>query len=73
MKADKSRGFVTDQLISHVEDGVVNDSLAETELDKASADFYGRRKKIWIGFQKGDWLVAVALYLILASVAFVVI
>ncbi len=57
---------------SHVEDELVNDNLDETELEKASADFYARRKRIWIEFQKGDWLVAVAVYLILASVAFVV-
>lgn len=48
-------------------------NLDETELEKVSADFYERRKRIWIEFQKGDWLVAVAVYLILASVAFVVV
>lgn len=73
MKANKSRGFVNDQLISHVEDGIVNDNLDETKLEKDSADFYERRKRIWIEFQKEDWWVAVAVYLILASVAFVVV
>ena len=73
MKANKSRGFVNDQPISHVEDEVVNDNLDEIGLEKASADFYERRKRIWIEFQKGDWLVAVAVYFILASVAFVVV
>jgi len=48
-------------------------NLDETELEKVSAAFYERRKRYWIKFQKGELWVAVAVYLILANIAFVVI
>ena len=63
---------MNDQLISQVEDEIADDDLYDDALSKASAAFYERRRKMWTEFHQGDWWIAVAAYLVLSSVAFVV-
>lgn len=48
------------------------DDLGETDLHGLSADFYERRRKMWVGLNRADWWIAVGVYLILSSVAFAV-
>ena len=80
MKLNELKDSVNDQRISQVDDEVANDNFNETdlwELDvrvfKASSDYYKRCSRHRIKLHQGDWWVAVAVYLILASVAFVVV
>ncbi len=72
MKRKKLRRTGNDQLTSQVEDEVANDDLCETDLERASPAYYERRRKMWTKFNQGNWWIAVLLYLILCSVAFVV-
>ena len=60
------------QLTSQFEDDVANDDLYDNSVERLSADCYERRKKMWTKFNRGDWWIAVGLYLILASIAVVV-
>jgi hypothetical protein len=64
MKHEKLRRNGNDQLTSQVED--------EADSERASADFYEQRWKVWTKLDREDWWIAVALYLVLSSVAFVV-
>ncbi len=54
------------------EDQMSDDELYDDALDKFSADYYERRAKNRIKFQAEGMWIAVALYLVLSSVAFVV-
>ncbi len=54
------------------EDQISDDKLYDDALDKVSADYYERRAKYRIKFQAQEMWIAVALYLVLSSVAFVV-
>lgn len=72
MKRKKLRRTGNDHLTSPVEDGAANDDIHDIALAKASADFYGRRERMWTKFNQGDFWIAIGLYLILSSVAFVV-
>ena len=47
-------------------------SRYETELERESAEYYEHRRKFWKKLNAGDWWIAVAVYLLLSSVAFVV-
>jgi hypothetical protein len=73
MKRDKFRRTVNDQLMGHVEDEGVDDNLYDVAMQKASADNYERSWKARVKEQRGDCWIAIGLYLILASVAFVAI
>lgn len=53
-------------------DEVANDGLHETDSERASPACYERRRKMWAEFNKGEWWFAVAVYLMLSGVAFVV-
>ncbi|MCP4302869.1 MAG: hypothetical protein GY783_19980 [Gammaproteobacteria bacterium] len=72
MKRNKFRRTVNDQLISQVDDEVADDDSDEIAISKDTADYYERRWISRIKEQRGDFWIAVGLYLILSSVAFVV-
>ena len=72
MKRKKSRRTGNDQLTSQVDGDVDGDSLAEIALQQASADYYEQRWRNRFKDHKGDFWIAIGLYLILSSVAFVV-
>jgi len=63
---------VNDQLINQVDEEVADNKLDEMDLPKASASCYDRLGKYRTKFQKEEILIAVGLYLILTSVAMVV-
>jgi hypothetical protein len=68
MTRNKFKQTVNDQSNRPVED----DSPDEIALDKASADYYKRCSKYKIRDERLDCWIAVGLYLILFSFAFVV-
>ena len=74
MKRNELTDSVNDQSISQVDDEAASDNFNETDLQEfeASSDYYERRSRIRIKLHLGDWWIAVGLYLILISVAFVV-
>ena len=72
MKRKKLRQTWNDQLTSQVGNKVATDDLYETDLERASPAYYERRRKMWTKFNEGDWWIAVAVYLVLSSVALVV-
>ena len=72
MKRDKLRRTGNALLANEIGYEAGNDDLYETELERASADVYEQRRKIWLRMNKGDWWIAVAIYLAFASMAFVV-
>jgi len=71
-KKFKRKVKVDDRLFSRDDDTAANENISDTTLQKASADFYERRTKMWTNFTRGDFWIAIGLYLILASAAFVV-
>lgn len=72
MKRNKFNRTPEDQQISQVKDQISDEELYGDGLDKASADYYDRIAKNRIKFQAQDTWIAVGLYLVLSSVAFVV-
>ena len=72
MKREELRQTGNSLLIDEIGFEAGNDDLYETDLERASADDYEQRRRIWARLNKGDWGIAVAVYLFLASVAFVV-
>ncbi len=72
MKRDKLRRTGNGRPTSQVEDGAANNDFYETDLERFSAAHYKQRGRIWRKFNRGDWWIAVGVYLILSSVAFVV-
>lgn len=72
MKRSKFRRTVNDQPIGQVEDEMTDDDLRDIAVSKASADYYERSWKSRIKDQQQDIWIAVGLYLILSSVAFMV-
>ena len=60
----------SDRLSSQIDEEFVGDDLYETDLERASSACYERRRKMWVEFNQGaDWWIIVAAYLILSSVA----
>lgn len=57
---------------SHLNEKAANDDLCETGLEIDSSASYERRRKMWAEFSQGDCWIALGLYLILSSVAFVI-
>lgn len=55
------------------EDQISGDTMYDDALAKASAEYYERRSVYRINFRAHEMWIAVALYLILSSVAFVVV
>lgn len=62
----------SDLITSHLNEEAANDDLCENGLERDSSASYERRRKMWAEFNQGDWWIALGLYLILSSVAFVV-
>jgi len=61
---------VSDQTIVERDvDDLTSSGLRQLKL---SSDFYDRRRKMSERLRKGDWWIALGLYLILAGIAFVV-
>ena len=63
---------MTDGQIDQAEAESENGEPNEFDLRAISAESYERRRLIWTKFKRGDWWIAVGLYLVLSSVAFVV-
>ena len=72
MKRNKFKRTSNDQQISQVENQIADDELYDDALSKASADYYERIWKRRINDRQLDIWIAVGLYLVLPSVAFVV-
>jgi hypothetical protein len=71
MKHKNSRRTDSDRAVGEGADMLANDT-DESTLEQASADFYGRRERIRTKITKGDFWIAIGMYLTLASVAFVI-
>ena len=72
MKHGKSKRTENDEPTGGAEDYAANDGRYETDSERASSACYERRRKMWAEFNQGDSWFAVAVYLILSSVAFVI-
>ena len=74
MKRDELRDSATDQQASRPEDAAASDSLYDTELKtyESSAEVYERRWQQKKNHASHNWWTAVAVYTLLASVAFVI-
>ena len=72
MKRDSLRRTVNDQQISPIEDESADDNQYDEAIAKASADYYERSWKRGIKDRQQDFWIAVGLYLVLSSVALVV-
>ena len=72
MDNDKFGRSVNNDQVGQVEAESEIDGPDASDLRAVSAESYERRSSIWIQFKRGDWWIAVGLYLIFASVAFVV-
>ena len=53
------------------EDQISDDELFDDAIDKASADYYERRATDGFKFRAQEMWIAIALYLVLSSTAFV--
>lgn len=72
MKRDRFKRTSNDQQISQVENQIADGELYDDALSKATADHYERIWKNRIKDRKLDIWIVVGLYLVLSSVAFVV-
>lgn len=72
MKREELRRTGNDQSTRRVEDEAGKIDLYETDVERASTAYYERRRIMWIKFNQGDWWIAVAVYLVFSSIAFVV-
>jgi hypothetical protein len=74
MKHDHLSNSVNSQSTSQGDDEAENNNLDETgwHAAGASAEHYERCRKSRIRMRQGDWWIAIGLYLVLVSVAFVV-
>ena len=74
MKRNEITDSVNEQPVNQADNQAANDNFNETDLREfeASSEYYERRSRYRIKLQRGDWWIAVGLYLILFGVAFVV-
>lgn len=72
MKNKKNNAAPSTQSVGQIGGAPANDDIEDTGFQKASADFYERRASMWTNFTRGDFWIAIGLYLILAGAAFVV-
>jgi hypothetical protein len=72
MNRNKFKRTVNDQRNSQVEDAPDGDTRDEAALYKESADLYERRWKSRIKDHQANWWAVAGVYLIVASIAFVV-
>lgn len=75
MKRAQFKEFANDQPACQVEDRAASDSLNGTDMQEyeSSAGVYERRWRQKIKYDRRDLWIAVTVYLLVASVAFVVI
>jgi uncharacterized membrane protein len=73
MKRDQFRESANNQSASQVENSAETDSLDDTDLQEyeSSAGFYERRWRHRVKYDHRDWWIVAAVYVLLASVAFV--
>lgn len=73
MKRDQIRESANNQSASQVENSAETDSLDDTDLQEyeSSAGFYERRWRHRVKYDHRDWWIVAAVYVLLASVAFV--
>jgi hypothetical protein len=71
MKSITFRRTSEDQRTSQADDQISDAELYDDAIAKASADYYERSRKNKIKFQRLDIWIAVGLYLVSTSVAFV--
>ena len=73
MKRDQFRESANNQSASLVENSAETDSGDDTDLQEyeSSAGFYERRWRHRIKYDRHDWWIVAAVYLLLAGVAFV--
>ncbi len=71
MQRIESSPTVKDHSTGPVNHEFGDDSDDDVALQQASARHYERRQKLWADFYRGDWWIAIGLYLIISSVAFV--
>ena len=72
MKRKKSKPIGNDSPANLVASGANNDELADCALQKASADYYERRWRDKIKEHRSDFWIVLGLYLVLSSVAVVI-
>ena len=74
MKRDQFRKTATDHPASHIEDEAASDSRNDNDMAvyESSAEIYERRWRQKKNYDRRDWWIAVAVYTLLASVAFVI-
>ena len=72
MKRNKFKRTPENQQDSPIEDQISDGELHDDALSKISADYYERIAKNRIKIEAQDAWIAVGLYLVLSSVAFVV-
>ena len=73
MKHQEAIRTRSDQSARGIEAGAANDDdVFETELQKISADAYERRRRTRARLRRGELWIAVGLYLILCSIAFLI-
>ena len=65
------KGPESDQQIHLAEDPAVN-SLDSQQID-AAAEYFEQREKVWMKLGQGDIWIAIGIYLVIASIAFVAI
>jgi hypothetical protein len=75
MKRNQFRESASDQPARQVEDEAANSRRNDTDMQdyESSADVYERRWRQRVKHDGRDWWIAVAAYLLLAGVAFVVV
>jgi hypothetical protein len=71
MKRNKFGRTSKDQQISQAEDQIADDELYDDAINKTTADYYERSWKGRVKDRQLDIWIAVGLYVILSSVAFV--
>ena len=72
MKRNKFRRTANDPQLSQAEEEIADGKRYDDALSKASADYYERSWKSRIREQQSNIWIALGLYLVLSSVAFVV-
>jgi len=71
MTRNKFRRTSKNQQISRVEDQIADDELYDDAISRASADYYERSWERRVKDRQQDIWIAVGLYVVLSSVAFV--
>lgn len=74
MKRDEFRDSATNQQTRHLEDETASDRPDDSDMQvyESSAEVYERRWRHRRTYDRRDWWIAVAVYTLLASVAFVI-